>query len=335
METLALLLLVLVLAALAAAAWFTARLWRRDRARPQGHSGGEEPPLGKEAAEEESPPDALANFALDRILALEEEPRKGGGEKKEGRGAGESWRKYKNWDDLESDLKAYKAYSRERDQLLKHLPSNWSKVWDALRDKLEDDREWGGNIDVGGEGCPEVEALYSSSLKVGENTEANVAAMITAEDSQKFTERPSLLVFHTHPRGTSTLVSPSDLAFCILESYRGRTAGHALVTPDAIVLYGLLPQTRSRILDSHNIKEAAYRYAFDVYTSFEALRSYGDGYTVRDVEGLAARLGLFYITFPTDAYAQRYHNTVYVPHEKVNIRRYIGLLRKLEQVQKE
>jgi hypothetical protein len=258
-----------------------------------------------------------------------------GGTASKGKGSskGADWRGVATWADLVKDKPALRQYWKEHNQVYSHLALDWTAVRAELAPILRQNREWAGRMDIV-DGKPVIVEKLASPFAVGENVSGRTAAMVPAEIVKKLDDKPSLFVFHTHPKGVCELVSSSDVVAAILQTYLGRTAAHVLVTPDSIVLYGVRPSLYNEIWSSPQPHFAALRKAYDAYTAMEGMRSWGRNYKVRDVEALMERHHLFYVVYPLDGYAQLYYNMSYPTWWETDTKALRTMLNALERAEK-
>jgi hypothetical protein len=229
-----------------------------------------------------------------------------------------AWTTYKTWKDL-AGTPAYRQYWQERTEVLKNYPTEWGRVREQLKAALSDSREWAGSINITGAGrSPSVVSKIPSPFAVGEAVEHGASAVIPADVVAKASETPAMFFFHTHPTATSPLISSIDASAAVLGCYLGHHAAHLVVSPDAIIMYGLLPATLARIWGDPNPHVAAERKSYDVYSAVEGLRSYGAYYSARDLAGIMERMGLLYVVYPLDSFVRVAYSNVFIPQQSVN-----------------
>lgn len=254
--------------------------------------------------------------------------RTGGGARPGGRPAAgapadrRDWTEFASWQEL-SAAPQWRRYLAERQAVLKRYPSDWGAVRADLAGVLrappgEAPREWAGSINLVG-GVPRVASKVPSPFAMGENVGPGASAAIPADVVSEISGRPAMFFYHTHPAPVSPLVSSIDAAGAVLDCYMGHYAAHLVISPDAIIMYGLLPRTQAQIWDNPHPYLVAVRKSFDVYAAIEGLRSRGDFYSARDLERIMRDLGLLYVVYPVDSFADLYYNSVFVPSRRADL----------------
>lgn len=253
----------------------------------------------------------------------------GGGDKRK-------WTDFATWKEL-AGTPQFRQYWMERQHALKNYPASWARVRKQLAAEVQDSHEWAGCINLTSVKPSDKSGFTELVPEVVEKLPGpqGAGAMISVEVMRKISRRPAMFLFHTHPSNTSPFVSSLDVATAIMGCFLGHHAAHLVVSEQAIIMYGLLPATLARLWDDGHPQLAAARKSFDAYNAIEALRSYGDYYSAKDIEGVMRNLGLLYVIFPLDSFAQTYYSEVFVPSTRVNLGELRTQLQMLEHAQRE
>lgn len=229
-----------------------------------------------------------------------------------------SWTHYKTWKALFKSEKAYAAYLDDVDSALSHLDLDWSDVRAELGDKLYDNREWAGRINLVN-GRPKIVELVPSPHAVGEGPLAKQAsAMVPAEVIEELEKKPALFMFHTHPGevGGSAMPSATDVAGAMWTAFTNHFAADLVISPYGVFMY--TPNTRFRRAvwsDNSTTQSDAllvlYRRIADMLAAMEGSRSWSSPWTLTDHAEMLRRYDVDYIIFPTDKYAQVEYRNVY------------------------
>lgn len=239
------------------------------------------------------------------------------------------WTEYESWTALRAAPAAYDAYWRDRTAARAKLPADWTAVRETLAPLLKEDREWIGLINLV-DGAPQVVHKEPGPTKL---STAGPGAELPAEVVERVACRPAMYLFHTHPKGLSSMASPVDASTAVMGLYGGHYAGHVIVAPEVIALYTPTNSTINRLWDETHPHLAAMRTALDVYSSVAALRSWGTFYSYTDFEKVCTDLGLAYYLFPGDGFMQQYYNYVFSSPDWVDTERLALFARHIEKAQ--
>jgi hypothetical protein len=281
--------------------------------------------------------------------ALESRPRSvaqvrryGGAAKKKGRRPKprKPWTKYKTWEKLDADEGARAAYWRDVDEVLGALDLDWSDVRTELAEKIRDDREWAGRINLV-KGKPKIVELVPSPHAVGEGPlPRQAAAMVPGELIARLEAKPGLFMFHTHPGevGGSTMPSPIDIAGAMHIAYTGRYAADLVVSPYGVFMYTPNAAFRRAVWADNTPAEARlalYRKISDLLAGLGGSRSWESPWTLDNFVAMIRRYDVEYVIFPTDKYAwadrrQAYTSPPEVDHE--HLHDYQARVKELEEV---
>lgn len=226
---------------------------------------------------------------------------------------GTDWTKYDTWAELRG-APAYATYWADRAAVLKEYPADWSRVRDELKDALAEPREWAGTVNIV-DGVPAVTRKMPSPHDVDSRGGASVPAHLV----EAIGRAPAMFFFHTHPEPVSPLISGIDAAAAVIDGYQGRYAAHLVVSPTAITMYGLSPDTLADIQNTSNPRAAAARLAYDLYNAVDGLRSYHQYYSVRDLAAIMRKMGMVYAVYPLDPFVRVAHNHVFVSSSRVDV----------------
>lgn len=234
------------------------------------------------------------------------------------------WRAYETWDDLMKDKGALDAYWDERGEILNNLPDDWAKVRKQAAPLIKDAFEWAGHIDMV-KGQLQIVSKYPSKNEPIQPEWSSVRASVSPEVARMVWSKPALFVYHTHPQDEDQLTwahppSPPDLSSGVFSSFKGHYAAELVLSRNAIYMYGLRAARRTALWNMPHPSLEVTRVAFDTYCAFSAMRSYAEFYTLAEMETLAAKFGLFYITYPDDNHAQSRFNLFFqlAPHVDVS-----------------
>lgn len=256
-------------------------------------------------------------------------------------GKEESWTRFKTWPELFENEKARTAYFDDVDHALNTLDLDWSGVRAELGEKLYDDREWAGRINLV-DGKPKIVELVPSPHAVGEGPLAKqAAAMVPAEVVEELEKKPALFMFHTHPGevGGSAMPSATDVAGAMWSAYTHRFAADLVISPYGVFMYTPNVDFRSAVWsDGTNSSNEAllvlYRRIADMLAAMEGSRSWASPWTLADHAKMLQQYDVDYIVFPTDKYAQVLNRNVYtsppaIDHE--HLHDYHERIRELEK----
>ena len=225
------------------------------------------------------------------------------------------WREYETWEELGRDKAASQHYWKECGDFLNHLPKDWSKVREAAKEMIADDREWAGHIDII-KGVPEIVSKYRSSTGQEDDDMSARRASVSSDVSKKVWSKPGLIAFHTHPADKALHPdfdvhppSPPDLALAVTEGFHGQFAAQVVLSPQAIFVYGLNGNTVTQLWNSEHPYFYAARLSYDVYSSIAGTRSYVQSRRIDEDEKILDKFGMFYFIIPEDGFAQSLYNT--------------------------
>lgn len=235
-----------------------------------------------------------------------------------------AWTSYETWTALENDPGAVDAYWADVNAVLGSLDLDWSGVRAELADKLYDDREWAGRINLV-DGKPKIVELVPSPHAVGEGPlPRRAAAMVPAEVMARLEKKPALFIFHTHPgEGPGTeMPSPTDVAGALWMAYTQHYAADLMVSPYGVFMYGPNAAFRAAIWADKSPDKALlalYRRAADVLAAMEGSRSWTSPWTLEDYATMLRRYDVEYVAFPTDKYARADQRTLYSTPSAVDL----------------
>jgi hypothetical protein len=252
-----------------------------------------------------------------RLLNPREIAIKGGARKKSRPKAKKRWTEYKTWKALKADAGALEDYYEEVDNTLNELDLDWSDVMEELKDKLYDNREWAGRINIV-EGRPKIVELVPSPHAVGEGPlSKGAAAMVPAEVMDKLAAKPAMFLFHTHPgEGMgSTMPSPIDIAGGMLIGYTAEGAADLVISPYGVFMYTPSPRFRADVWKTKDGKRAylaTLRRTADLLAALEGARSWKGPWTLRSFSDMLRTYDVEYVVYPTDKYAKAAYRWGYV-----------------------
>lgn len=300
------------------------------------------------------PPELLAGRPPPPVAAVEF-GRPGGGRVEGGRALPKPkkpWTSYKTWAALSQDLGAVAEYWQDVNTTLDELDLDWSDVRRELAEKLYDDREWAGRINIV-KGKPKIVELVPSPYRMGEGPlEAGMLAIVPAEVMEKLENKPAMFIFHTHPGESAGAMvpSPSDLEGSIMTALTGRFAADVIVSPFGVYLYTPSQSARREVwgdgaksktgkgLQTELIR--TLRRTVDVLGAFGGARSWRSPWTLDEYAEVLRRYDFEYVVFPTDKYAwaslRRTYSMPSIAHDPSSIQEYNERIRRLEdEVEKE
>lgn len=249
------------------------------------------------------------------------------------------WRAYNTWEELMKDKAALDVYWEERNEVLNNLPTDWSKVRKQYASLVKDPFEWAGHIDIV-KGKLQIVSKFPSRDHVEMSPLSAVRASVAPEVARQVWSKPALFVYHTHPvdKEAPTMAqppSPTDLSSAIYSSFKGHFAAELVLSPNAIYMFGLRAARRTALWNSPRRTLEVTRVAFDVYCAFAAMRSYAEFYTLSEIEALAHKFGIFYVTYPDDHFAQPRYNLLVQLRSYVDVIELRTLTDELDRIQRE
>ena len=227
-----------------------------------------------------------------------------------------SWTEYKTWDALYKDEGAHIAYWDDIANVINKLDLDWGDVRAELGDKLYDNREWVGRINLV-KGKPKIIELIPSPHAIGEGPLSKQAsAMVPADVVAKLEAKPALFVFHTHPGEgpASTMPSPTDVAGAMHIALSGRFAADLVISPYGVFMYGPNYEFRHAVQSAETFEKAQltlYRRVADMLAAMEGSRSWSSPWSLETHTNMFRRYDVEYVAFPTDKYAQADRRQMY------------------------
>jgi len=247
------------------------------------------------------------------------------------------WTEFESWEELREDRTAHGAYVEDVTNAVNNIPADWSALRAASAEMLKDDREWAGLINLVN-GVPTIVEKVASPIKVGDSASLRIMGEVPLEVINMLTRKPAYYFFHTHPDTVKTpqLVSPEDVIVAAHESFMGRYAANLMVSTPLIAMYGMYKEPLDRIYSAPHPYLEFSQYSLDLYAALVGMRSRKERYTISDFANTLREFGMFYIELPTDAYANKYYNTVYsAPRSITDVSTYDMHLRAVELAQAE
>lgn len=249
------------------------------------------------------------------------------------------WTECATWDEVFEKDEVRNAYWDDVTAALNDLDLDWSDVRAELGDKLYDNREWAGRINLVN-GKPKIVELVPSPHAVGEGPlTKQAAAMVPAEVIEALERKPALFMFHTHPgevAGSAT-PSPIDVAGALWIAYTGRFAADLVISPYGVLMYGPNPDFRLAVWGDDNTAEEAQlnlcRRIADVLAAMEGTRSWVSPWYLETFASTLRGYNVDYIVFPTDKYAymdRRSSFTSPAPVDHESLHDYHKRIRELE-----
>lgn len=184
------------------------------------------------------------------------------------------WTDYKTWADLDND--AINQYMEDRAAVLNRPYFHCHKLYDSIVHLLSQKKEWIGIINKDSNDelyIKEMEESHSSDRHNG----TNVFASIPAEQVAKFSNKPALFIFHTHPNHVrcDPMPSSNDLNVAIENSINSRFAYNVVISSYGMIFYGLEWSIYKEINEKSGEQyyKALNNYCLDVIMAHESMRS--------------------------------------------------------------
>lgn len=225
------------------------------------------------------------------------------GEKDGGGRVKRAWTEFASWAELRKDPVALRAYMAARAEAQKHPDHDWGPVLREVLPLLQEDREYIGLVNLGGDGRTlTLAALEASPTRAGTLAASQGFAEVPGDLVARVARRPALYLFHTHvadPR-SSPLPSAHDLATAVRLAAAAQYAGSAVVSRYGVFVYGLDWAGYAAIHRAPRWHEAARNVSHDVAAALTAVRSWGP-HTLAEFLALFTRLRLSLFVYPSPA----------------------------------
>lgn len=184
------------------------------------------------------------------------------------------WTEYNSWAELDND--AINQYMEDRAAVLNIPYFKWTKLYDSIVHLLSHKKEWIGIINKDSNDelyVKEMEESHSSDRFSG----TNIFASVPAEQVSKFSNKPALFIFHTHPNHVrcDPMPSSNDLNSAIENAINSRFAYSIVVSSYGMIFYGLEWPIYKEINEKSGEQyyKALNNYCLDVTMAHESMRS--------------------------------------------------------------
>lgn len=251
-----------------------------------------------------------SNFAK-RVSPIREITHGGAGKKPK-----KQWTACKTWDEVFQDDDMRQSYWDDVNHVLNELGLNWDSVLAELGEKLYDDREWAGRINVV-DGVPKIVELVPSPYAAGEGPlPAQAVAMVPSEIVEALEKKPAFFIFHTHPKEApgSAFPSPTDVVGSMMIAYTGHFIADLMISPYGVFMYGPNYDFRLAIRKCKTAEDAKltlYRRNADIIAALEGARSWTTPWKLETYIHMAEQYDVEYISFPTYKYAKADRRSLY------------------------
>jgi hypothetical protein len=289
---------------------------------PLSHSGGESSPDAPITLADLLDDDAIPDPAAAEIV----QPHKNGDFVVDKDGGSPSdaekpWWKYESWNALAKDKAAVAEYTKARLEAIKRPGFDWGPVLKVVSPLLDADCEYVGIVNVEADGRTlRLEAYEASPAKVEvrrSRTGGDVVAYVPAWLMAKYSDRPAMFIFHTHPNHPNgdPKPSPVDVVGSIVRASMARFAADVVISNHGVFMYGMTGPGYSRVLESAQPRLALRHHLYDVAAALESTRSWMP-YTLADYVALFQRYELFMYVAPSPdyvahtGYSVRYHTNI-------------------------
>jgi hypothetical protein len=223
-----------------------------------------------------------------------------GGTRRAVRHSAREWHEYDTWKDLHNNEEATAAYFKQREQVLNNPNLDWSKVLAVVEPKLRENREYIGTVNLSADGKTLVLVNMEASPIASNSGGGLTFASIPGKLVEKYTEKPALILFHTHPldeRG-SPLPSSQDLSTAIFLGAASRFAACAVISRYGVLMHGLDWAAYKAINSAADWKLATLNLSYDVVSAHEAIRSWSQ-FTLAEYFAFYPRHKLLSINYPS------------------------------------
>ena len=282
------------------------------------------------------------------ISAYENRRTYGGSDKSPAGGKKKPWTSYKSWKALWNDEDAFGAYWDDVDHVLNNLDLDWSDVRKELADKINDNREWAGRINIVN-GKPKVVELVPSPHVIGEGPLSRQSvAMVPSEVMAELEKKPALFMFHTHPgeNAGSAMPSPIDIAGAMWIAYTNRFAADLMISSYGVFMYAPNVAFRRAIWDEAYDSEegqvrltrarlALNRRIVDILGAMEGARSWTSPWTLDKYGQMLRQYDVDYVIFPTDKYAHADQRSTFTAPQGIDHGFLLDYLEQIQELEKE
>lgn len=225
----------------------------------------------------------------------------GGAAAVEGGSASSAWTTFKSWRELNKNKVALQAYTHARNRALNNPAFDWRHVMDVIGPLLREKREYIGLINVEPDGRTlKLGDFEASPEGVGESGNPLVFASIPSELVEKYSSRPALFLFHTHPDDPRAGPFPSshDLSTALHYATRAQFAASVVISRYGPLVYGLDHEGYRAVQSARDWKLAALNLSHDVVAAHEAVRSWSE-HSIAEYMAFYARHQMFLFSYPT------------------------------------
>ena len=218
------------------------------------------------------------------------------------------WTEYDTWEKLKKNDADRANYIEDRNLVINNPNLDWSLVLHEMLPKLSELREYIGLINLGKDKKTMKLVSYEASPSIaGEDQSETTFASIPSSLVEKFSNKPALFMFHTHPSDPRGCPLPSshDLSTALYFAATARFAASVIISKYGIFMYGLSHQGYNSVVKSKDWNLAILNLSFDIVSAHESIRSWGK-WKLSDYMNFYKQYRMFMYVFPSSEYVGDY-----------------------------